>query len=1180
MSPRNRRTRTDRGFALVITLSLMVLLTIIAIGLLTLGTISLRSSGAGDAQAQAYANARMAVMMAIGQLQKQAGDDRRVTADVSILDKTSQDNTKPQALAAGVWTGWSPKFSATPTQATVNYNSKKTGDFRSWLMSAPNPQDLKKPEFAANPPTDPVELFNLERNGFALSAPKVPMTDGTVAWVVTQENTKAKVNVGGPDKANVLASNTALQAQPRPSLHAAAGLKNPNSDFNLRTTKVISTNQITLDEKLSGGNPEDLAKLAASYTVHSQGLLTDTANGGLKADMSLGFEMADADYTKSAWGDVQNPFRRTDLPIKDSNGASVKIPTSYAQQVPLFRPLIENPIVSVDVPYDVASLSQRFYAAGVPTLDHLRSFYRIPRYLYGGTSSGGVPTVAERNPDHIAARISGGAYKSSPGKVPPGRRSAVSIKPVLNRMIYLFSMALGPDNKVRLVITPLVCLWNPYNVALDIEGAVAYPWMDVPFQLNWNINRPSGGSSSANLALSRMMGYQFEGNGHGRQINPYFLCQMTSDGTPSINGKPIHFEPGEIRVFAPAKTIVTDYVRRADDGSSKVIWMRPVDNANQFTTQGGLTVRMDDGVGGDGNSFNALMGPNDTATLKVTPSNNGGIYHYFVSLEDGSRIRTPVTLGNQGGQSTADVQMLNFVSKYTEATSPARTFGELSQPKGVPFAVVETFHRTAAKTDVFGEIACDLVMSMNPRNPAINHMLAAGNAMKTAPHYQATLRGVSDFAQALQVTPDGRRSYWGATHAASGSSVLPFFDIPREPMLSLAGFQNADLTSSAFGPSYAVGNSWASAWLRRTVVSTRNQTYVPTGVPIYDTSYLANEALWDTYFFSGAAAQMAPGTRPSNLLTAYDGSGTATEKKSVKNILEDFVKDPQTNPLGNPRMTLHKGAVDDKQLVKDLSDPKGCALIAAHLMLDGAFNINSTDKAAWVAVLSGLRGQSFELQDGGSSPTTESSFPRLRHPTGAPNGIWNGFRSLSDAQIETLATQMVIQVKTRGPFQSLGEFVNRRVENTELGKSGAIQSAIDAIKGNDNVLKTSFTPTAYPSEAAAHIVKFTEAGIPGYLSQADVLQSLGPVITCRSDTFVIRGYGESKDAKGNVIARAWCEAVVQRVPEFVDKANAPQSPIASLNVVNQNFGRRFEIVSIRRIPRPEMVTGGLASNGQ
>jgi len=34
----------ERGFALVVTLSLMILLTIIAVGILTLSTISLRSS--------------------------------------------------------------------------------------------------------------------------------------------------------------------------------------------------------------------------------------------------------------------------------------------------------------------------------------------------------------------------------------------------------------------------------------------------------------------------------------------------------------------------------------------------------------------------------------------------------------------------------------------------------------------------------------------------------------------------------------------------------------------------------------------------------------------------------------------------------------------------------------------------------------------------------------------------------------------------------------------------------------------------------------------------------------------------------------------------------------------------------------------------------------------------------
>ncbi len=1195
MSPRTRRTRSDRGFALVITLSLMVLLTIIAVGLLTLGTISLRSAGAGDAQAQAYANARLAVMMAIGQLQKQAGDDRRVTADNSILDKTAVDNSAAQSYAAGVWTSWSAKFDASPTQAATNYTTKKTDSFRGWLMSAPTPADLKKPDYPKSVASDTsVRLFTTDLNGFELSAPKVELKDGgTMAWVTTQENTKAKVTVDGPEKLNVLPVNAVVQAPPRPSLHAAVGLQNPKDGFSLRTNKVVSLNQIRLDEKLAGGNATEVQKVGTSYTVYSQGLMTDAVNGGLKTDLSLGFEMTDADWAKPSWGSTTNPFRRTTLPYKDNSNNSVNIPTSFSQQVPLFRPLpgLENPIVSVDVPYDVANVSQKFYAAGVPTFDHLRSFYRIPRYLYGGTGSS--VTVPERSADHIASRTTGGAgYTPSPSKPfntsSTTRRSVTSIKPVLNRMVYLFSMKLSSDDKVRVVITPIISLWNPYNTALDIEGAVAYPWIDVPFQLNWNINRPGGTSSSANLALSRMMGYQFEGAGHGRQVNPYFLCQITADGTKDINNKAIHFEPGEVRVFAPATTLPVEYNRTANDPTSKVIWMRPVDTPNQFTTQGGLVVKMDGGVGGDGNGFVATMGATDTATLNMTPSNNGGAYHYFVSLEDATRIRTPVNLNLQGGVATQDVEMLNFISTYTTAQSPVMTYGALKQPKPAPFAVVETFQRTAT-SDVVGAPGCDLVFTMNPRNPATSHVLApaiSGNVPRTAPHYQATMRGVTDFAQALQVTSDGRRSFWGASHSSSGSSILPFFDLPREPMLSLAGFQSADLSSSAYGASCTIGNSMASAWLRRTIVA-RQQPNLQTGgvqvstLPIYDTTYLGNELLWDGYFFSGAAALTSPGTRPSNLQTAYDpGKVIASETKSVAKVVEDWVKDPDKNPLGNARMRLHQGSAKQSDLIKDLGDPAGCAVMAAHVMLDGAFNINSTDKAAWIAVLASLRGQAFDLQDGGNAPASDTSFPRMRHPTGSANGTWNGFRTLTDAQIEGLAKEIVSQVKQRGPFQSVGEFVNRRVENTELGRCGAIQAAIDALKLNTSMLKTSFLPTFYPSDAQTNLVKFTEAGIPGFLQQGDVMQGLGSMITCRSDTFVIRGYGEAKDAKGNVTAKAWCEAVVQRMPEFVDaNADAPQIPVASLRSdVNKNFGRRFEIVSIRRIPRPEAVgTGSLAS---
>jgi len=123
---------------------------------------------------------------------------------------------------------------------------------------------------------------------------------------------------------------------------------------------------------------------------------------------------------------------------------------------------------------------------------------------------------------------------------------------------------------------------------------------------------------------------------------------------------------------------------------------------------------------------------------------------------------------------------------------------------------------------------------------------------------------------------------------------------------------------------------------------------------------------------------------------------------------------------------------------------------------------------------------------------------------------------------------------------------------------------------NDTAKQASFSTANYPNDAKNNIIADTGVGIPGYLTQADVLQSLAPVITCRSDTFTIRGYGEAKDAAGKVIARSWCEAVVQRLPDFIDPVDSPDTAIASLSPVNQTFGRRFEIISFRRVPSTEI----------
>ena len=90
----------------------------------------------------------------------------------------------------------------------------------------------------------------------------------------------------------------------------------------------------------------------------------------------------------------------------------------------------------------------------------------------------------------------------------------------------------------------------------------------------------------------------------------------------------------------------------------------------------------------------------------------------------------------------------------------------------------------------------------------------------------------------------------------------------------------------------------------------------------------------------------------------------------------------------------------------------------------------------------------------------------------------------------------------------------------------------------------------------------TGAGAPGEVTQGDVLSAIGSFVSVRSDTFRIRCYGDSRDSTGKITARAHCEVVVQRIPDYLDPAETadaspPQVPS------NLLFGRRFVAVSFR-----------------
>ena len=180
----------------------------------------------------------------------------------------------------------------------------------------------------------------------------------------------------------------------------------------------------------------------------------------------------------------------------------------------------------------------------------------------------------------------------------------------------------------------------------------------------------------------------------------------------------------------------------------------------------------------------------------------------------------------------------------------------------------------------------------------------------------------------------------------------------------------------------------------------------------------------------------------------------------------------------------------------------------------------------------------------------------------------------------------------------LADFVNRRLsqgdqEGTDVGAIGALQAAIESagLNGADLSQKPTagnLTNLSYKVNGSSHDIS-TYAGTSGYLLQADVLSSIGGILSTRSDTFVIRAYGESLDAKGNVQSRAWCEATVQRTPNWLvstDESatqqkttypNISDTPIIKqwepnplLPETNTNMGRQFKVQSFRWLSPDEV----------
>lgn len=325
-------------------------------------------------------------------------------------------------------------------------------------------------------------------------------------------------------------------------------------------------------------------------------------------------------------------------------------------------------------------------------------------------------------------------------------------------------------------------------------------------------------------------------------------------------------------------------------------------------------------------------------------------------------------------------------------------------------------------------------------------------------------------------------------------------------------------------------------------------------------------------------------------------TGTPSITRDTQSVYEGFFSGVEG--LENEAYVLAAGVTSADASNDLLADTAVWHDIASQIEVDGMFNVNSTSVLAWTALLSHLNEADMPYLSASDGTISLEGGTADTHPVsrttvaGDPSANLYPIMSrvgthtrLSQEQIEALATEIVAQVKARGPFLSLSEFVNRQLSSSdlELARAGTIEAALIKLSemGADTKnpfaeLQSAFTQVevkgspAFQQAAEGNVAY----GFPGWVRQADVLRPIAPVLSARDDTFVIRAYGERKNPiTGKTSAQAWCEAVVQRRADYVDPADAATAlpGDATLNSeANKRFGRRFSIISFRWLSPDEV----------
>ncbi len=1106
--------------------------------------------GQDDPVAAARANAQSALAAAMAELQKAAGPDQRVTARADILGENLA-----HPYLTGVWNSWEIKATAPPVAADYE-RPAKDAKFLGWLVSNPDAEATRQTAFADQPLSSPVALWG--RGSLGLTAPasshvnanKVPVATpaGAYAWAVLDEGLKSRVNTPYTDGAITTAAKTLqLGAGERPGVEFLPGLealRRPYFQSNALEFAdfmrgIGNENFAPTAERLAPGAAETLKTLAHDITLHSMGLFTDTARGGLRKDFLL---LANASGLPAAY-----------------RGRGI-----YRTQFGLVTPV-------------------------EPRWETLRQYAVLYRSLVGSTAT---PTIRAQAPYRwVAASPSTAGQATLYQSAPEG----MVLMPSIVRVQIIFSLVARDKHSgwinqfgstypylLHLVYTPVLTLHNPYNVALEFTN-LRVEFANVPFAVQFYVNGQP--LSTAPAPLDQMFVYSDNGTTSKRfGMN----LRTSADGSTRFR-----LQPGEVKVFSPYLP------SNAAFGNGDTCPFADWRNNDLTTTIVGVPglwpprgydadwlIPRSLGIVANGGGYGVVpLRTTDEVSVRFAPtgipalSNNRFQVLVTADLASGNGCATAIEI-NYETPTGLQQFLLNggmFSWPYSTPYSGVRPYEmyvsnttPLSSAQGVrPFALFTLRAKTtkggrhATKpwsfdAAVVGASASKL-LSEHPAHHSHEIDLQVVS-LGGSPQFEISTRERGFFAS-------GEGAVTGTTHSC-------LYDIPLGPVQTLASLNGANPGGGGgYLPRFAqpIGNSWAHPLLPpdklRQYSSASRYDYL-------DHSFLLNLALYDGFYFSGLGDQ-----------TGLFGSG-----KSAATLAAEYAAG---QPLDDPRLLLYR---PNGRVAADFPDAvaaaEGYSSIAAWQLMKGAFNINSTSVAAWKAMLASVHNSQalYHAIDKNRSnsaltglPATaegEARISRFRLPAAisavdggnARDSYWLGPREYSDAQLQTLAENIVKQVRLRGPFLSLAEFVNRRLGTGETAQRGALQQAIDDSNLNQELASAAGAGIEIPASAVSRYKYANPAagagpsyqGAPGYLTQADLLNVLGNAATARSDTFVIRGYGESVDASGRITATAVCEAVVQRLPDWYDPADkAEVAPADLTSETNKSLGRRFRLIGFR-----------------